>query len=256
MSATTTTATISRNSYGALFGARGNQSPLDAADALIDAATKSRKLPAAFDNLRWDRKGRAAGNALHHDIFDVNASGTRALVCLRSTEGSKYGVRTTEKRYFVVARHGAGVRVLQANKSVAAKAAKAAGATLGVAIDTALGKCKLAIKAAEVRTGYKLLARTADGYKSAWDGSAWEIGRARIEAASDDHTGGYYYYATMNEALAAAAENEVFGRARDHNRLAVVEVHASGRHYSHKSANGTKLCATRLMPVRDIASTL
>jgi hypothetical protein len=165
-------------------------------------------------------------------------------------------VHTTEKSYFVVARHGRGVRVLAANKAVSAKAAKAAGSTLGTAIETALGKRKLAVKAGTVRTGYKLLVRTDTGYASAWDDSAWQIGVPRIEAATGDHSGGYYYYATLSEVLAAAATNEVFGAHRSAHRLAIVEVEASGRHYEHVGAHGIKLCATKITPRRDIGSTL
>jgi hypothetical protein len=257
MNTHTTTTAVQRDAYGALHYMNGTKpTALVAAETLISAAAQRGKLPAAYDKLRWDRKGRADGSALHHEVYDINQAGTRALVCVRRAVGSKYGVRTTEKTYFVVARHGLGVRVLQANKAVAAKAAKAAGDALGQAIDTALGKCKLAVKTATVRTGYKLLVRTADGYASAWDGSAWTLGAARIEASTADHTGGYYYYATLDECLAAAAAGEVFGTHRSAHRLAVVEVEASGRHYEHCGNHGTKLCATRVTPLREIASTL
>ena len=253
---------ITRTSYGELRQTDGASRPalLDAADSLLAASAS--KLPAAHDSLEWGTSGRERGHkigtARYHEIYDVNATGTRALICVREVEGTKYGQRTTSKAYFVLARHGRGARVLAANKAVAAKAAKAAGDTLGSAIDTALGKCKLAVKASEIRTGYKLLARTdvVGCYASAWDGSIWAAGIARIEAATDDHTGGYYYYATLAECLAAAESNEVFGAHRDAHRLAVVEVQASGRHYAHQGAHGTKLCATRVTPLREIASTL
>jgi hypothetical protein len=211
--------------------------------------------------MEWGRRGRERGHrigdARHHEIYDVSPNGHRALICVREVEGTKYGVRTVSKDYYVLARHGRGVRVIPAKKAVAAKAAKAAKA-LGGAIEVALGRAKLAVPAAEVRTGYKLLVRTnAPGvYQSAWDESEWVIGRSRIERATDDHTGGYYYYADLDEALAAAATNDVFGGARDHDRLAVVEVEASGAHYAHAATVGTKLCATKVRPVREIASTL
>lgn len=248
---------ITRSQYGEITSNSIAVPIVGAAHALISLAAKRGKLPAAHDDLSWDSKGRADGEACHHEIYDVNHAVTRALVCVRRTEGTKYGVRTVSKNYFVVARHGAGVRVLPANKAVAAKAAKMAGATLGVALDTALGKCKLAVKAGVVRTGYKLLARMDDGsYASAWDGSAWHIGQPRIEAATDDHTGGYYYYATAAECLAAAAANEVFGQHRSARRLAIIEVEAAGRHYAHEGDHGIKLCATKITPIRDIGSTL
>jgi len=246
--------TITRDAFGAITKGEA----LAQARALV--ATAKAKLPASYDHMSWGRsgkeRGRRIGQACHHEIYDVNAEGTRALVCVREVEGTKYGVKTLSKEYFVVARHGLGVRVLPANKAVAAKAAKAAGETLGMAIEVALGKAKLPVKPAEIKTGYKLLVRADDGFASAWDGSAWQIGKARVEAASGNHTGGFYYYADLSEALEAAAANDVFGNAREHNRLAVVEVQASGRHYAHRAVHGTKLCATRVMPVREIASTL
>lgn len=248
------TQAIVRNSYGEIT--RGDV--LDAARALV--AQAGSKIPAIFDDMEWGRSGKERGHrigvARHHEIYDVNSSGTSVLVCARDVEGTKYGVKTCLKEYFVVARHGRGVRVIPANKAVAAKAAKASGNTLGQAIDVALGKSKLSVKASEIKTGYKLLVRTEDGFESAWDGSEWVIGKTRIEAATDDHTGGFYYYANLDEALRAAALNDVFGTARDAHKLAVVEVEASGRHYAHQAIVGTKLCATKIRPVRDVASTL
>ena len=250
---------IPRNTYGELLNTPATEDLITAARALIAGARG--KLPASYDDMEWGRSGRERGhrigNARHHEIYDVSPDGHRALICVRDVEGTKYGVRTTNKAYYVCARHGRGVRVIPANKAVAAKAAKAAGA-LGEAIAVALGRAKLAIPAAKVRTGYKLLVRTdAPGvYQSAWDKSDWILGRARIEAATDNHAGGYYYYASLDEALAAAASNDVFGPARAHDRLAVVEVEASGLHYEHAGTVGTKLCATKVRPVREIASTL
>ena len=239
--------TTTRNMFGALVSI-----PQTAHDLVAQAAARG-KIPAAYDRLSWDRKGRASGSAMHHEIYDITPDGNRALVCLRRAEGSRYGVRTTGKEYVVLARHGRGVRVLDANKAVAAKAAKAAGGSLGVAVETALGKRKLAVR---VRTGYKLLVRTDTGFVSAWDGSIWEIGKARIQAATEDHSGGFYYYATLDEAIEAAASDDVFGEACDHRRLAVVEIEASGRHYAHRANVGVKLCATRVKPIREIATIL
>lgn len=245
---------ITRNTYGEIV--RGDA--LVTARALVAQAGK--KIPAAFDDMKWGTSGKERGHrigkARHHEVYDVNVGGTQALICVREVEGTRYGVRTCSKEYFVVARHGRGVRVLPANKAVAAKSAKAAGEMLGGAIEVALGKAKLAVKPTEIRTGYKLLKRTDTSFESCFDGSGWHLGQARIEAASEDHTGGFYYYATLPEALRAAAKNDVFGSAISHHRLAVVEVEASGRHYAHQSDYGTKLCATKVRPVREIASTI
>jgi len=51
----------------------------------------------SFDNLDWDRKHRASGNARHFELFDFNE--TSILFVIRETEGSKYGVKTTSKHY-------------------------------------------------------------------------------------------------------------------------------------------------------------
>ena len=248
-----------RTPYGELIPAPATIGAIAAAQALIGAAKS--KLPSAYDNMEWGssgrERGRRIGDARHHEIYDVSPTGQRALICVREVEGTRYGVRTVSKEYYVLARHGRGVRVIQAKKAVAAKAAKSAE-KLGEAIDVALGRAKLAIPAARIRTGYKLLVRTDTPgvYQSAWDKSEWVIGSARIERATDDHTGGYYYYASLDEALAAAEINDVFGSARNHDRLAVVEVEASGMHYEHRATVGIKLCATKIRPIREIASTL
>ena len=248
-----------RTQYGELIHNDATAPLIAAARALIAAA--GGKLPTSYDDMEWGtcgrERGRLIGWARHREIYDVTPDGNRALICVREVEGTKYGVRTTNKEYYVVARHGRGVRVIPANKAVAAKAAKVATAP-GEAIAVTLGKAKLAVPTAKVRQGYKLLVRTdAPGvYRSAWDRTEWAIGQARIEAATGNHSGGYYYYATLDEALAAAASNDVFGQARDHHRLAVVEVEASGRHYHLGGAVAEKLCATKIRPIREVASTL
>ena len=118
------TQAICRNSYGEIV--RGNA--LTTARQLV--AQAGAKIPASFDAMTWGTSGKERGHrigeARHHEIYDINAEGTRALVCVRQVEGTRYGVKTCSKEYFVIARHGRGVRVLPANKSVAAKAAKAA----------------------------------------------------------------------------------------------------------------------------------
>ena len=109
---------------------------LDPVQSLIARATKSRKIPRAFDAFDRERKG-FSGSAVHIEIYDVNPTASRALVCIRESEGTKYGVATTSKRYVVIAKHGAGIQILPANKALAARAAKAA-VSLGEAIKIAL----------------------------------------------------------------------------------------------------------------------
>ena len=246
--------TVTRTAYGQIVCNIQTAHLLNAAHALCEAAKG--KLPPAYDDREWGCRGRERnkliGTVVYREIYDVTPSGRQALVCVSTVVGCKFS-----REYFVLTRCGRGVRVTPANKVVVRKAVKSAE-RFGDVIDVVQGRVKLSSMSARIRTGYKLLVRTDTPgvYQSAWDGSDWAIGRARIERATDDHTGGYYYYASIVEALAAAAAGDVFGGARKHGRLAVVEVEASGRHYRHTAAIGTKLCATKIRPIRGIASTM
>ncbi len=255
--------TLRRNEYGELFAALGwcdepKTSPddvlcLNAARALIVTASTAGKIPRAHDTLYRDRKGRWDGSALHHEIYDFTASAV--LVCLRETEGSKYGVKTVSKEYKIVRRCGRGVTVQDAPKASAAKAAKTTAA-LGDAIAICLGKKKLAGKPIEKRIGYKLVERTESGYRSCWDGSEWTIGKTRVERAKGGdwgHESGLYYYADISQAIDAAHANAVFGDVLNHRHLAILEVEASGREIQYY---GGKLAASRIRPIRDVATTL
>jgi hypothetical protein len=258
---TTTTLLVRRSSYGEIISSADGRrhATLDDAKSLIVGAQKTGKLPETFDNITRDRKGRFDGEARHIELYDVAPSGKQALVCVRESEGSKYGVATRSKTYFIIARHARGVRVVAANKAVAAKAAKAAGETIGSAIDVALGKACLKMPEGKVYVGYKLVARTTEPGKftSVFDKSCWAFNQERCERATDNHTGGFYYYPTLEQALQAAAENDVFHSSRSHHQLAIIEVQARGTHYVHQGRHETtKLCATRIMPIREIASTL
>ena len=259
----TTQTTLTRDNYGSLHQS-ASTSDADriaylAALSLVLQAQKSGKIPAAFDDMEWGRSGRERGHkigeARHHEIYDFTAAAV--LVCARSVEGTRYGQKTTLKEYFLVSRQGRGVRVVEANKALAPKAAKAAGPVLGAAIAIVLGKSIYRAPANKIRTGYKMVVRDESGELiSAWDKSAWPLGKTRIEAATEDHRGGFYYYASIDEAINAAANNETFGDARQHRRLVVVEVEASGRHFGHYGEHGTKLCATRITPIREVAMTI
>jgi hypothetical protein len=259
----TTQTTLFRDDYGSLHQ-NGSTSEADclaylAAYTLVSQAAKSGKIPAAFDGMEWGRSGKERGHkigeARHHEIYDFTAS--TVLVCARSVEGTRYGQKTTNKEYFLVSRHGRGVKVAPANKALAAKGAKISGNILGGAIAIVLGKSTYRAPANKICTGYKMVVRDDSGdLVSAWDGSAWSIGKTRVEAATEDHRGGFYYYATIEEAIAAAAANDTFGSDINHRRLVVVEVEASGRHFKHGSEVATKLCASRIRPVREVAMTI
>lgn len=235
-----------RDEYGAL-----RQVPA-AASALIQQAVAKGKIPAAFDSMKWVRINSRIGNkrigeALHHEVYDCTADGAAALVCLRSVEGTKYGQKTTEKRYVIMRKHGRGIRVTDAPKAVAAKAAKATN-KLGEALEICTGNRKLALPVMQPRIGVKIVRRNAAGaLVSVYDESEWTIGKTRIEASTDDHTGGFYYYRNEAEAIAAARRNDLFPASCDVSALVLIEVEASGVEHTIGAA---KLCASRLRPTR------
>lgn len=236
--------TNARDQYGCI------KTPSNAARAIVAQASKSKKIPASFDDMSWAKRGGRSyreGAALHHEICDYTT--TQVLVCCREVEGTKYGVKTLSKTYFVVRKHGRGVTATEASKAVAAKAAKAA-VELGDALAVVQGKQKLKNPTMATRTGFKMVRRDAAGaLVSAWDGSPWDLGVTRAEKSTDDHTGGFYYYASAEEAIQAALENNIFSHHRDHERLVLVEVEVKGR--QHKIGSG-KICATYMRPIREV----
>lgn len=246
---------LTRSHYGELI-TNSQTSPehrvmLSSAWNLVKLAGK--KLPASYDTLSRDRKGRWGGSALHHELYDVTPTGSKALICCREVRGSKYGVRTMSKTYYLVTRHGKGAKVEEANKAIAAKAAKAAGPLVGYAIEVVTGKSLLPGKGLETRHGYKALTTDEAGELiSVWDASPWPLGKVRIEAATADHSGGFYYYASLDQVLAAANSNQIFGDARDHRNLVIARVEVAGREYRH----GDKRCATRIKPIEIVATVI
>jgi hypothetical protein len=246
--------TLTRTSYGELLPNNANQEHralLASAWNLVKLASK--KLPPSHDTLKRDRKGRWDGAALHHEIYDITPNAGKVLLCCREVEGSRYGVKTLSKTYYLIARHGKGVKVAEANKAVAAKAAKAAGQVIGYAIEVIEGKSRLKVKGQETRQGYKALTLDESGNPvSVWDGSPWPLGKTRTEKATDDHTGGFYYYRTLDEVLASAHQNDIFGAAREHRNLVIARVEVSGADIGICSTG--KRCVTRIKPVEIIAS--
>lgn len=251
-------ATFSRTQYGELTAARKGfvvdaeaQSMLNAAMAMAKAAAAKKKIPAAFDNMTWERINSRIGNkrvgdALHHEIYDISEDGKHVLLCCRAVEGNKYGIKTVSKQYFILHKHGTGVRVEEASKAIAAKAAKQAGDGIGLALDILSGKAKLD-SSLEIRTGFKVVTRNEAGeLVSVWDGSGWPIGKRRGEKATDSHDGGFYYYRTAEEALAAAKTKTIFQPDMHDQELVMLEVEASGNEY--RLADG-KLCVTFLKPL-------
>lgn len=250
-------ATITRNSYGEIItSTTGTAAPVIHARAwdIITQAVKTGLIDKAYDDISWDRKRRADGDALHHELYDFAAGS--AMICIRRSRGNgKYGVSTTSKNYIILSRSAGKITVTTADKNRAAKLAKSELPWGGV-IAALTGKKDIKIKVpkrTKTQTGYKLLKSNEAGQLvSVWDESPWPLKKTRCERATKDHTGGFYYYASITECLDAAWNKEVFGNARDHKSLLVAQVKADGLHYNH----GSKLCCTRITPLKIVATTL
>nr|WP_321271510.1 hypothetical protein [uncultured Tolumonas sp.] len=253
-----------RNEFGVLLSSDlGNDNDQSAillkvqANELIAKAVQKGKLPRTFDLLVWTKINnyigkKRIGTALYHDLYDMTPDGKSVLVNAREVEGTRYGIKTTANTYYLLHRHGVGIRVELANKAVAAKAAKSAGDELGIAIDILRGKAKLVVDSLKPRKGYKLVKNNQEGaLVSVWDSSEWMMNVRRGEKASNDHSSGFYYYKTINEALTAAQNNDVFGYRRSHKALVLIEVEATGVEYE---LDDGKLCTTYLKPIRIVAN--
>lgn len=233
-----------RTAYGELIpGDRTFQLWRDAQE-LIAKASATKKIPESYDDITFDRKRRASGSAIHHEVYDIHPDPLRVLVCIRETDGSKYGVRTLSKTYYIIKRHGKGVSVTPAKKAIAAKAAKSAGCEIGCAISMLEGKKKLYLpRACPDGIAYKKLAIGDDGrLYSVYDGSPWIIGQERREKALKDHNGGLYVYESIEDAKHAPFPPE---SALKDSTKAIVKCRVGGNYCRYDK----KLAFSRVTPV-------
>jgi TusA-related sulfurtransferase len=221
---------------------------------LIKLAVNTKKILPAYDDISFDRKRRAEGSARHHEIYDISDDARHLLLCVRETEGSKYGVSTTSKEYFIISTHGKGVRVQDAPKAKAAKAAKQA-VNPGDAITVCLGKKKLQGTVSSMcrETCYKIVA-VADDFVSVFDNSPWTLGKSRREASTKNHDGGFYVFPTVEAALIAWTERKAFADEwMTAEKYSLLECECSGRRYLH---DNKKICVTQVKPVAEVAGLL
>ena len=223
---------------------------------LIADAAKKKKIPMDYNLIERDyKKGTFEGDATAHELYDVSKDGRHCLVCVRNTEGNKYGVRTTSKNYFLISAHGkTGVKVRTASKGKAAKAAKQAK-NPGDAIAVCLGKKKLKSALTQEKiTGYKIVKNTDSGYMSVYDDDvAWDLGKTKKEKATPDHTGGFYVFDSAEQAVKTWAENNVFfdHLIQENGNFALLECECQGRRYRH---DNEKICISSVKPMRVVAS--
>lgn len=227
---------VSRGFYGELknMHPRGKE--------LLSLAIAKRKLPgtyAVFDE-------RRRGKALNYDFYDCTPTGSAVIVQQRWTTVSKYGNSST-KNYFLLRRQGRGVAVedFDANKAMIVKLAKLAY-EWGSVIKTLVEKAKRPWKA------YKIVEiRSDDSLWSVFDADfEWELGTCRIEAATANHSGGYYCYEGAREAELQLVKNTTFNKVWvAGKKLALIECEAAGKVF--KFDNG-KRCVSMLTPKRII----
>jgi hypothetical protein len=80
-----------------------------AGQELITAAQNRGLFPQEYDNISWDSKMRASGNAMYIEVYDIAAEAV--IICIRQAVGSRYGVATTSKTYLIIKRTNRGVTV-------------------------------------------------------------------------------------------------------------------------------------------------
>lgn len=223
--------------------------PTPETTALLSAATKCGVIPAAYDDTRYTRVNSRIGNkrigyAVRVEVIEQRPGA--ALVMVRYVEGTRYGMSTTAREYYIVARWGRrnGIHVRKAPITRTARLVNR-----GCALEVLLDGDRPPVEPVSVRSGYKVVVDAGGTYRSLYDDSEWAVGRCRVEAATDDHCGGYYYYRTLAEALAAAG-TRALPAPDSTGRLAIMSVEASGREYRH---HGGKLCTTRLRPTAVVA---
>lgn len=121
---------LTRDGYGQLVSTPTIAVQLADAYLMVTDAADKGKLPRAYDRLEWEKVSSRVGSKLigtarSLDIYDIAANGNKLLVCVRDIAGTRYGVGTTGKTYFIVGKCGTGYRVREASKTRAARLAKA-----------------------------------------------------------------------------------------------------------------------------------
>jgi hypothetical protein len=219
---------------------------------LLAIAIKSGAVPAPY--ITSDKKELECLNLDTFDVLVFRGKVKGLVIQARSFwKNLRKGYTRSQKTYFLVMRSGKKVEVKELENSTCAKRAKSTTA-LGQLVNHYLGKttvaCKKGAKVA-VRTGFKVLAKTADGrLVSAFDGSEYETGTWRMEAAKAGHGGGFYYYCERELAIDATRRGETFAKSVSEGKtLALCTVEYSGKEVAY--GNG-KLAASRLRIIGEL----
>lgn len=244
----------SRSAYGEIIRyAQAERNPAHVPDArahraaqtLINAAAREKLIRPTFDGIEFDRRGRASGHAIHHEMYDRRDGSV--IVCVRAAEGTRYGVKTNGKTYFYIERIEDDIAVTEIDLPVA-KFAKS-GATIGSIIARYLGEeggATLPSAAPPPGIGYKAVALVDGVLRSIFSGEKYFIGSRKSDSAMKNHRGGYYFYATPEEALSAEVPDTSALIAAPR---VIVRCEVAGREIRY----GKKIARTHLCPIEVVA---
>ena len=90
------------------------------------------------------------------------------------------------------------------------------------------------------KTAYKYLEEKEGKLFSVYNGEGYKINRWKKEKATNDHTGGYYSFRTIQDAFETRLNNNVFAQeCRKNKKLVLCEVKIKGHIYNQDK----KLCS-------------
>lgn len=236
---------IQRNEFGALT--QYHDTAQKSAKSLLQVAIKAGKLDAQYNRMEWDKRHGYIGWCLNYDIYDVTVAAV--LVQRRETERTKYGT-SPHKDYYIIRRCGRGVRVTEAPKARVVKLAKLAS-ELGEVIDTLEGRTQTPLKQvgpfSKKELAYKIVEQRDGRFFSVYDEDfEWVLGKAKTEAATDSHDGGYYVFPSIDAAKIALENNVVFASSWQAGKhLVLMECEVAGRCFNHEHS---KWCVTFCRP--------
>lgn len=257
-SSTTTTAKpplplLKRDEYGALqMGAHLQKAQIDEVrNLLIKAANQATGIPAEYA-----KRSKSEFECFNHDVYDVVIVRGKVRGLIVQTRWFWKHLRKTRTRmtksYYLVTAVRNKVTVQKLENATCAKRAKNTS-KLGQLSAHYLGKitvrCPSPLRT--ISTAFKVLAKTDAGrLLSAFEGSEYNIGTWRAEAALPKHGGGYYCYLDQELAIRATELGATFHNSvSDGKSLVLCEVEIAGKRVAY---DGGKMAASRLRVVREV----
>ena len=251
--ASSTTAALPRDEYGALYATQvlSQEQQLQLKE-LLGKAVATGIIPEAFIT-----STKKEIECMNLDIFDVLVFRGKVkglVVQVRSFwKNIRKGYTRIQKTYFLVMRSGKKLDIKELENSTCVKRAKNTAA-LGQLINHYLGKTTVACKAGATVAawkGYKVLARDRNGsLASAFDGSTYVPGIWREETAMADHGGGFYYYREKELAVITTRSGATFAKSVSEGKtLVLCKIEFSGKLVEY---GGGKWAASRLRIIEEL----